>query len=188
MNDNEKIEILEPYDSAPAIENPDQTTRILLVVMGILALIIILIGETYAHFRFQSKEDAILGETIIPVYPLGEKVEILDLMSTSASEPYLYQFALSNSSSEDAFISASFEKRENVIPVFWQLYSNSSSEEKMISSGIWTTDSELFLTSSLSSRANMTEYYVLKIWYSPDYVSSENLLSLETELKLSIVE
>jgi len=187
MNKDENIEILEVYDSAPAIENPDKTTKILLIVMAFLALIIILIGETYAYFKEQAIEKAVLGESVIPVYPLGEEIKVLDLDNTSESNPYLYQFAFSNSSKEDVFISLSLEERDGLTPIVWQLFSNGQ-EEKLISSGIWNTDEEIFLTSNVSSKANLTENYVLKLWVSNSELELGNSSTLETSLKLSLVE
>ncbi|HIT22235.1 MAG TPA: hypothetical protein IAB56_04630 [Candidatus Scybalousia intestinigallinarum] len=154
------------------------SSTIVLTTIGIIALVIVCIGGSYAYFTATatSNEQTITTGTLTTKYTSGQDISATNIVPTEEAGAQLHKFSVQNTGSQPAtlklsLVETSLKKNSadtTSANLKWALYNANESyveEGSAIATGDFSSvTSTMLLKDSISINASTTEYYILKIW------------------------
>ncbi len=154
------------------------SSTIVLTTIGIIALVIVCIGGSYAYFTATAKsnEQKVTTGTLTTTYTSGADINAQNIIPTEETEAQLHKFSVQNTGSQPAtlklsLVETSLQKAsadttsENLK---WALYNATeeyAEDGAAIATGDFTTvNPTILLKDSISIDASETKYFVLKVW------------------------
>ena len=154
------------------------SSTIVLTTIGIIALVIVCIGGSYAYFTATatSNEQTITTGTLTTRYTSGQDINASNIVPTEEAGAQLHKFSVQNTGNQPttlklSLVETSLKKGESDTTsanLKWALYNATEAYAEdgvAIATGDFTTvNSTMLLKDSISINASDTKYFILKIW------------------------
>ena len=154
------------------------SSTIVLTTIGIIALVIVCIGGSYAYFTATatSNEQTITTGTLTTRYTSGQDINASNIVPTEEAGAELHKFSVQNTGNQPATLKLSLVETSlkkgasdtTSANLKWALYNATDAyaeEGAAIATGDFTTvNPTTLLKDSISINAGTTEYFILKVW------------------------
>ena len=154
------------------------SSTIVLTTIGIIALVIVCIGGSYAYFTATatSNEQTITTGTLTTKYTSGQDINASNIVPTEEAGAQLHKFSVQNTGNQPATLKLSLVETSlkkgvsdtTSANLKWALYNATEAyteEGAAIATGDFATvNPTTLLKDSISINAGTTEYFILKVW------------------------
>ena len=155
------------------------SSTIVLTTIGIIALVIVCIGGSYAYFTATatSNEQTITTGTLTTRYTSGQDINASNIVPTEEAGAQLHKFSVQNTGNQPATLKLSLVETSlkkgasdtTSANLKWALYEVSDDSYTVYDSSIAggdfsNTSSPLSIKDAISINSKETKYYVLRIW------------------------